>query len=63
MSAMAEQVVAGFNRLLADQQGDGHDARMALVRFDDQDPREVVFEAVPIAEVVPLRRATSSRAA
>jgi Mg-chelatase subunit ChlD len=55
MSAMAEQVVAGFNRLLAEQQADGPDARMTLVRFDDVDPREVVFEAIPIAEVVPLR--------
>ena len=55
MSAMAEQVVAGFNRLLADQQADGSDARMTLVQFDDADPQEVVVDAVPIAEVVPLR--------
>jgi Mg-chelatase subunit ChlD len=55
MSTMAEQVVAGFNRLLTEQQADGHDARMTLVRFDDEDPREVVFQAVPIAEVVALR--------
>jgi uncharacterized protein YegL len=55
MSAMAEQVVAGFNRLLTDQQADGSDARMTLVQFDDVDPQEVVVDAVPIAEVVPLR--------
>ena len=55
MSAMAEQVVAGFNRLVAEQQADGHDARMTLVQFDDVDPREVVFEGIPLAEVVPLR--------
>ena len=55
MVTMAEQVVAGFNRLLAEQQADGHDARMTLVQFDDHDVRELVFEAVPIAEVVPLR--------
>ena len=55
MSAMAEQVVAGFNRLLADQRADGYDARMTLVQFDDADPQEVVVDAVPIAEVVPLR--------
>ena len=54
MATMVEQVVAGFNRLIAEQQADGRDARMTLVRFDDEDPREVVFEAVPIAEVVPL---------
>jgi len=56
MEAMAEQVVAGFNRLLAEQAADGHDARMTLVQFDDQDPGEVVLDAVPIAEVLPLRR-------
>jgi Mg-chelatase subunit ChlD len=54
MSAMAEQVIAGFNRLLREQQADGQDARMTLVQFDDEDHREVVFDAVPIAEVVPL---------
>jgi Mg-chelatase subunit ChlD len=55
MEAMAEQVVTGFNRLLAEQQADGHDAQMTLVQFDDQDPRDVVFEAIPVHEVVPLR--------
>ena len=54
MAAMAEQVVAGFNQLLVDQQADGHDARMTLVQFDSEDPLEVVADAIPIAEVVPL---------
>jgi uncharacterized protein YegL len=58
MASMAEQVVAGFNKLLADQQADGHDARMTLVQFDSHDPREVVANAVPIAEVVPLTHDT-----
>ena len=55
MASMAEQVVAGFNRLLAEQQADGHDARMTLVQFDSEDPREVLVDAIPLAEVVPLR--------
>jgi hypothetical protein len=55
MVTMAEQVVAGFNRLLAEQQADGHDARMTLVQFDSDDAREVVFDAIPINEVLPLR--------
>jgi uncharacterized protein YegL len=55
MAAMAEQVIAGFNRLLAEQQAVGHDARLTLVQFDDQDPHEVVLAAMPIAEIVPLR--------
>lgn len=58
MASMAEQVVAGFNKLLADQQADGHDARMTLVQFDSQNPLEVLASAVPIAEVVPLTHDT-----
>ena len=58
MASMAEQVVAGFNKLLADQQSDGHDARMTLVQFDSHDPLEIVANAVPIAEVVPLTHDT-----
>jgi hypothetical protein len=57
MSTMSEQVVAGFNRLLREQQADGQDARMTLVQFDDVDPHDVVVDAVPIAELVPLRHA------
>jgi hypothetical protein len=57
MASMAEQVVAGFNRLLAEQRADGDDARITLVQFDDVDPQEVVIDAVPVAEVVPLTHA------
>jgi hypothetical protein len=55
MATMAEQVVAGFNRLVREQQADGHDARMTLVQFDDVDSHDVVLDAVPVAELVPLR--------
>jgi hypothetical protein len=54
MAAMAEKVVAGFNRLLAEQRADGDDARITLVQFDDADPQEVVVDAIPVAEVVPI---------
>ena len=54
MASMAEQVVAGFNQLLAEQQADGHDARMTLVQFDSEDSLEVLTDAIPIAEVVAL---------
>jgi hypothetical protein len=57
MATMAEQVVAGFNRLIADQRADGHDARITLVQFDDVDAQEVVIDGVPIAAVVPLTHA------
>jgi hypothetical protein len=58
MASMAEQVVAGFNRLLAEQQADGHDARLTLVQFDSDDAHEVLVDAVPIVEVIPLTHAS-----
>jgi Mg-chelatase subunit ChlD len=58
MATIADDVVGGFNTFLADQQADGTDAVMTLVQFDTQDPFEVVADAVPIAEMVPLTGAT-----
>ena len=58
MASMAEQVVSGFNRLLADQQGDGADALVTLIQFDSVEPLEVVADAVPILEVLPLTHRT-----
>ncbi|MCD9625283.1 vWA domain-containing protein [Rhabdothermincola salaria] len=58
MSTMVRDVIGGFNRLLAEQQAEGPDARMTLVMFDSQDPEEVVADAVPISEVVPLDERT-----
>lgn len=58
MAAMADDVIGGFNRLLAEQQADGHDARMTLVQFDTMEPQEVIADAVPIAEMLPLDAAT-----
>jgi hypothetical protein len=58
MAGMAPDVVAGFNRLLTEQQADGPDALMTFVQFDSDDPQEVIADAVPIAEVLPLTDAT-----
>jgi len=58
MQAIADDVVGGFNHLLAEQQADGADARMTLVQFDSQDPEEIVADAVPVLEMVPLDAAT-----
>jgi Mg-chelatase subunit ChlD len=58
MASMASDVVGGYNRLLAEQQADGADARLTLVQFDSQDPHEVVVDAVPIREVLPMTAAT-----
>jgi Mg-chelatase subunit ChlD len=58
MQSIADDVVGGFNRFLADQQADGADARMTLVQFDSEDPEEVVADGVPVLEMVPLTAAT-----
>ena len=54
MAAMADDVIGGFNQLLAEQQAAGADALITLVQFDSQDPEEVVAEAIPVWEMTPL---------
>jgi Mg-chelatase subunit ChlD len=58
MESMRADVIGGFNNLLAEQQADGHDARMTLVQFDSQDPHEVLTDAAKIDRVRPLTEAT-----
>lgn len=54
MAAMADDVIGGFNRFLADQQADGDDARMTLVQFDGGQPFEILTDALRISRVRPL---------
>lgn len=54
MATIAQDVVGGFNTFLADQQADGNDAVMTFVQFDSQDAFEILADAVPVAEMVPL---------
>lgn len=58
MASIAPDVVGGFNTFLSDQQADGKDAVMTFVQFDTQDAFEVLADAVPMAEMVPLTAAT-----
>ncbi len=58
MESIASDVIGGFNRFLADQQGEGNDAAMTLVQFDSQDDHEVLTDGLPIATVKPLSPAT-----
>jgi hypothetical protein len=58
MEAIRDDVIGGFNAYLAAQRADGPDALMTLVQFDSHDPHEVMMEAVPVAEVLRLDRAT-----
>lgn len=54
MQAIADDVIGGFNSYLEAQQAEGDDAVITLVQFDDQDPFEVLVDAVPLREVLPL---------
>ncbi len=54
MAAMRDDVIGGFNRLLADQQALGSDARLTLVQFDSQDPQEVLVDARRFTVARPL---------
>lgn len=54
MATMRDDVVGGFNALLAEQQAAGGDARLTVVRFDSVDAQEVVVDARPIDRVAPL---------
>ncbi len=54
MGGMVDDVVGGFNNLLAELVRDGSTATVTLVQFDSGDPQDVVADAVPVAEMVPL---------
>jgi len=58
MASMADDVIGGFNRLIADQQKEGPDALVTLVQFDSEDRHEVLADAVPVREMVPLDPST-----
>lgn len=58
MAGMVDDVIGGFNQLLADQRALGDDARMTLVQFDSQDPQEVLADARRIGRIRPLDRST-----
>ena len=57
MASIADDVIGGFNRLIADQQADGDDAVVTLVQFDSHDVHEVLTDAIPVrAGPSPRRR-------
>jgi len=58
MASMVDDVIGGFNQLIAEQQADGPDARITLVQFDSQDPQEVLVDARRITRARPLTRDT-----
>jgi Mg-chelatase subunit ChlD len=54
MQSIASDVVGGFNHFVKEQQEDGSDSVITVVQFDSGDPQEVIADAVPIADMVPL---------
>lgn len=54
MSSIANDVIGGFNQLIANQRRDGIDARVTLVQFDSQDPSDVIVAGANISEIVEL---------
>lgn len=58
MASIADDVIGGFNQLLAQQQADGPDALLTLVQFDSTDPQEILADASPVHDVLPLDAST-----
>lgn len=56
MADIADDTIGGYNRLLADQKAEPGEATFTLVQFDNK--YEVVYAAVPIADVPELTRGT-----
>ena len=58
MSAMAPDVIGGFNAFLANQQAQPGRSRMTLVQFDSSEPFEVLTDALALGRVRPLSERT-----
>lgn len=54
MSSIVNDVIGGFNELIANQGRDGSDARVTLVQFDSQDPQDVIVAGANISEICNL---------
>jgi hypothetical protein len=57
MESIRDDVVGGFNAFLSSQQAVAGEATLTLVRFDGQDPFEVVFDHTDLQSIRPLARA------
>ncbi len=58
MQRLAEDVIGGFNRFVAEQATKPGKARMTVVQFDGTDPFEVIYDATTVAEIPALTNAT-----
>jgi len=58
MASIANDVIGGFNRFLAEQQEQDGKCRLTMIQFDSQDRNEVLYDGVKIAEASPLTATT-----
>lgn len=58
MHEIEEAVLRGFNDVLTEQKATPGKCRFTLVQFDDEDPFEVVHEAIKLVEVPELTQTT-----
>lgn len=56
MASIAGDTVQGLNAFLARQRAEAGEATITVAQFDDQDPFEVLIDAVPVREVTDLAR-------
>ena len=54
MAQIVEHTIEGFNEFLSEQRQIPKNVRFTLVQFDSEDPQEIVCEAVPVEEAIPL---------
>jgi len=54
MASVVDDTIGGFNTFVEQQKHLPGECRVTLVQFDNQDPHEVVFDAIPPREVMPL---------
>lgn len=58
MAPIRDDVIGGFNTLLADQKAKPGECVMTVVQFDSEDPFEVLCDAVPLDQVPELTTET-----
>lgn len=54
MASVVDDTIGGFNSFIKEQASVSGDCRVTLVQFDSQDVHDVVFDAIPPREVMPL---------
>lgn len=56
MMSIADDIVGGFNALLANQRTQPGEVMLTLAQFDGQDPFEMLMDGIPLREVTDMHR-------